>query len=202
LKGTARFVMSGQDALHWRQVSLENDQDEVKKQFKESVKGEFPDGVQVEFDHFLALDDYHTNLIAVVNLEGTMATATGKHFFLPGLFFESQAKHPFVAQEQRATPVDVQYAKMEQDDVTYHLPDGYTIESLPQKSDTAWSGHAELQVASQTKGNFVEVARVLVYDFTLLGPKDYPDLHDFYQKVAAADQQQLVLHATEAPKGN
>jgi len=202
VKGSARFVMSGQDSLHWRQVSLENDQDEVKNQFNESIRGEFPDGIQSEFDHFLALDDYNANLIAVVNLEGTAATATGKHLFLPGLFFESQARHPFVAQEKRATPVDVHYARMEQDDVTYHLPEGYTIESVPQKSDTTWGGHAELQVASQTKGNVVEVARVLVYDFALLGANDYPDLHDFYQKVATADQQQIVLSRAVAAKGN
>ena len=128
VKGTARFVMSGQDSLHWRQVSLENDEDEVKRQFNESIQGEFPDGVRADFDHFLALDDYNVNLIAVAKLEGTIATATGKRVFLPGLFFESQAKHPFVAQDKRVTPVDVHYAKTEQDDVTYHLPAGYTID--------------------------------------------------------------------------
>jgi hypothetical protein len=201
-KGLARFVMSGQDALYWRQVALENDQDEVKKQFNESIRGEFPDGVEAEFDHFLALEDYTVDLIAVVKLEGTMATATGKHFFLPGLFFESQAKHPFVAQEKRLTPVDVRYAKMEQDDVTYHLPEGYTIESVPQKTDTTWSGAAELKITSQSTTNTVRVLRTLVYGFALLGPKDYPDLHDFYQKVATADQQQIVLSRAVVAKGN
>jgi hypothetical protein len=200
--GTVRFVMSGQEALYWRQVSLENDQDEVKKQFNESIRGEFPEGVQADFDHFLGLDDYNVNVIAVVKLEGSAATATGKHFFLPGLFFESQARHPFVAQEKRVTPIDVHYAKMEQDDVTYHLPEGYAIQSVPQKSDTAWSGHAELKIASQAAGNTVEVLRTLVYGFTLLGPKDYQDLHDFYQKVATADQQQIVLSRAPVAKGN
>ncbi len=33
----------------------------------------------------------------------------------------------------------------------------------------------------------------MAYNFTLLDPKYYSDLHDFYQKVATADQQQLVL---------
>jgi hypothetical protein len=202
VKGIARYVLSGQDALHWRQVSLENDQDEVKKQFNESIRGEFPDGVQADFDHFLALDDYNVNLIAIVKLDGTAATATGKHFFLPGMFFEAQGKHPFVAQDKRTTPVDVHYAKMEQDDVTYRLPEGYTIESVPQKSDTMWGGHAELKVSSQTTGNTVEVVRTLVYNFALLGPKDYPDLHDFYQKVATADQQQVVLSRATVAKGN
>ena len=61
-----------------------------------------------------------------------------------------------------------------------------------------WNGHAELQIQSQTKGDVIEVARTLVYNFALLGPKDYPDLHDFYQKVATADQQQIVLESTSS----
>jgi hypothetical protein len=32
VKGTVRMVMTGQDALHWRQLTLENDEEEVKKQ--------------------------------------------------------------------------------------------------------------------------------------------------------------------------
>jgi hypothetical protein len=46
------------------------------------------------------------------------------------------------------------------------------------------------------------VVRTLVYNFAVLGPKDYPDLHDFYQKVATADQQPIVLSRVTAAKGN
>jgi hypothetical protein len=44
--------------------------------------------------------------------------------------------------------------------------------------------------------------RLLAYNFTLLDPKEYSDLHDFYQKVAAADQQQLVLVRAPQARGN
>jgi len=46
------------------------------------------------------------------------------------------------------------------------------------------------------------VHRTLAYNFTLLDPKEYPNLHDFYLKVATADQQQLVLTRSPAAKGN
>jgi hypothetical protein len=92
--------------------------------------------VQADFDHFLALDDYSVNLIGIVNVSGNMGTATGKHFFLPGLFFESRAKHPFVAQDKRTIPVDVHYPKLEQDQVTYSLPAGFNVESSPQATST------------------------------------------------------------------
>ncbi len=202
VKGTARFVLTGPDALYWRQVALENDTDEVKKQFNEWIRGDLPDGVEGDFDHFLALEDFSANLMGIVKVSGNIGTATGKHFFLPGLFFESKARHPFVAQDKRTSPVDVHYAKLEQDDVTYRLPAGFAVESAPQATNATWPNHAMLKIGSAAKENSVTVQRALAYNFTLLDAKDYPDLHDFYQKVATADQQQLVLTRTPAAKGN
>jgi hypothetical protein len=201
-KGYVRFVMIGPDALRWRQLALENDQDEVQKQFKEALQDQFPDGMQADFDHFLALDDPNVNLIGIFKVSGNIGTQTGKHFFLPGFFFESRATLPFVAQDKRTTPVDVHYAKIEQDDVTYHLPPGFTVESAPQTANAAWPDHAILKTGSQTSGTTIKVVRNLAYNFTILDPKEYQNLHDFYQKVAAADQQQLVLTRAPAVHGN
>jgi Domain of Unknown Function with PDB structure (DUF3857)/Transglutaminase-like superfamily len=200
--GSIRYVVSGTEALHWRQLALENDQDEVKKRFIEAVQKELPDGVHADFDHFLALDDYNTNLMAVVKITGNIGAATGKRFFLPGLFFQARAEHPFVAQDKRTTPVDVQYPKSQEDEVTYHLPAGFSIESGPQQANAAWPNHAILKINSTTTPDSAKVVRLLVYNFALLGASDYPSLHDFYQKVATADQQQLVLTRAVVAKGN
>jgi hypothetical protein len=49
----------------------------------------------------------------------------------------------------------------------------------------------------------VTIARQLSRAFTIAKPEEYQDLRSFYQKIAAADQQQLVLTtAPAAPKGN
>jgi hypothetical protein len=202
VKGIVRFVMTGQDALFWRQLTLENDEEEVKKQFNESMRDYLPEGIQAEFDHFLALGDYSTNLIGIVKVSGNLGTITGKHFFLPGLFFESRAKHPFVAQEKRTNPVDVHYARTEQDETTYDLPAGFNTDSTPQATNSVWPGHAQMKINSGTKDGSVTVVRSLAYNFTLLDPKEYADLHDFYQKVATADEQQLVLTRAPITKGN
>jgi hypothetical protein len=202
VKGTIRYVLSGQDALHWRQLALKNDEDEVKKQFNESLRESMPDGVQADFDHFLALDDYNVNLVAVIKVSGVIATATGKHVFLPGVFFESHARHPFVAQDKRTIPVDVEYARMEKDDVTYHLPEGFSVESGPQATDVPWPNHAALKIVSTPAANRIQVVRTMAYNFTMLDPKEYGGLHDFYQKVATADQQPMVLTRTAVAKGN
>jgi hypothetical protein len=202
VKGTVRYVMTGPNSLYWRQLALENDADELKKDFNESMRADLPDGVQADFDHFLGLDDYNAVLMGIVNVTGNIGSATGKHFFLPGLFFESRAKHPFVALDKRTIPVDVHFPELSQDDVTYNLPPGYSIESMPQDANGAWPDHALLKIHSSTRDSSIEILRILAYNFTLLDPKEYSNLHDFYQKVATADQQPLVLTRAPAAKGN
>jgi hypothetical protein len=166
------------------------------------MRAYLPEGVQADFDHFLGLSDYELYLMGIVNVSGNIGSTTGKHFFLPGLFFESRAKHPFVAQDKRIIPIDVHYPEFDQDEVTYNLPPGFTVESAPQDTSNTWPDHATLKIHSTAKGGSVTVLRNLAYNFTLLDPKEYPNLHDFYLKVAAADQAQLVLTRAPVAKGN
>ncbi len=189
--GTMRIVMNGQEALNWRQTAIRDDEDEVKKRFNEKMRDIVPDGMQADFDHFLALDDYNSNLVAVLKVSGQLGSATGKRFFLPGMFFESHAKHPFVASDHREIPIDVHYPERLVDDVTYHLPEGFAVESAPQGATIPWASSAQLRVVSKTDKDSVEIARSLAYNFTLLEEKDYNQLRGLrIRKVATADQQQ------------
>ncbi len=200
VSGTVRVVMTGPEALYWRQLSLENDRDEVKKQFNDSIKELLPEGVTSELDHFVGLEDSTSSLIGNLRVSGNLGSVTGKHIFLPGLFFESRAKHPFVAQDKRETPIDVHFPRDEEDDVTYHLPSGYTLETPPTNAGAGWAGHALMSTTFKTTGDSVNALRSFIYIFTVLEPSEYPDLHDFFLKVATADQTQLILTRDLATK--
>ena len=202
VEGSVQCVMQGQEALTWRQTALENDPEEVKKKIDEWMEGNLPQGVQVSFDHFLGLEDYTTNLQVFLKVNGTIGALTGKRLFLPGLLFEVKSKHPFVSQEKRETPVDVHYARAVQDSVTYQIPQGYALESGPKTADIKWEPQAELSIATDAAQNMVRVRRVLIYGYSYLLAKDYGNLHDFYQKVAEADQQQLILARPGTKAGN
>ena len=202
VSGVLRFILLGQDALHWRQIALQNDTDEVKKQFNESIKSYIPDGVQADFDHFLGLQDQNSTLMGFVKISGNLGAATGKHFFLPGLFCESKARHPFVQETVRSVPVDVHYPKLEEDQIVYHLPEGFSVEALPQPASISWPDSAIFSIKSSSNGGSVTVTRLLAYNYTLLAAKVYSDLRGFYQKVATADQEQLVLMRAPVTKGN
>ncbi len=200
--GSIRITMGGPQALYWRQLALSDDEDEVKRQFNESIERIVPAGVHTEFDHFLGLDDGATVLMAIVKLSGNIGTATGKRVFLPGSFFATRSSSRFVTEEKRLSPVDMHYADMVTDQVTYHLPESFTVESSPQAQSVPWSGHAVLQEKFGVDKNTATMVRTFARAFTLVDPKDYPALHDFYQKVATADQQQLVLIASQVAKAN
>jgi hypothetical protein len=108
-----------------------------------------------------------------------------------------------VAQDKRMMLIDVHYPKGDVDQVTYHLPAEFALETTPQTAAISWPAHAILKVDTKVASNDVTVTRNAAFNFSILPATDYGDLHDFYQKVATADQQPLVLtRAQVASKGN
>jgi hypothetical protein len=194
--------MSGQEALRWRQAALENDLDEVKKSFDRWIDPMLPDGVEAHIDHFLALDQPDSTLIAVVNAKGSLGTATAKRVMLPGFFFETRGRLPFVDQEKRLEPVDMQYGELVTDQVTYHVPAGLTVEGAPPDAKIPWPQHANFITKSMIDPDKITIARSIARAFSILKPEEYQDLRGFYQKIAASDQQQLVLTVAPEMKGN
>ena len=202
MTGDIRFIMTGQEALRWRQTALENDLGEVKKQFDRWIEQMVPDGVQANVDHFVGLDDPDVNLMAMINVRGSLGTATAKRIILPGFFFQTRGGHPFVAQDKRLESVDMHYGEAVSDEVAYHLPTSLSVESAPQEGKISWPEHAILATKSVPSTGQIVIARSLARAFTYAKPEEYQDLRGFYQKVAAADQQQLVLTSTPQQKGN
>lgn len=199
ITGHFNIIMTGQAALHWRQRALEEDDAELKKEFdREELDRFVPDGVEAHVDHFLSMNDPYTNLMAVVNLKGALGTATAKRLIVPGYFFETRDSVPFVKEEKREIGVDMHYGRRVTDQVTYHLPDGMTVEGAPQDANVSWPGHAVFIAKSLTKPGLIVIGQTLSEAFTFAKPEEYQDLRGFYQKVAAADQEQLVLTLSAA----
>jgi hypothetical protein len=196
--GSFNFVMSGQAALRWRQAALRVDETELKKDFDRNLERIVPDGVEAHVDHFLGLDQPDSNLIAMVKVTGTLGTATAKRLMLPGFFFETRQHQPFVDEEKRQVPVDMRYADRVSDEVTYHLPPGMTVEGAPQDANVSWPSHALFITRSKSDPGQITIADSLAVAFTFAKPDEYQDLRGFYQKVAAAAQEELVL--TNAPQ--
>jgi hypothetical protein len=203
MTGNLQIVMNGQEALRWRQAALRNDDAEVKKQFDHELENIVPEGVEAHVDHFLGMNDPESNLMAIVKTHGTLGAATSKRLILPGYFFEARGHTPFVSEEKRLVPVDMHYGERSVEQITYHLPEGMVVEGAPPDANIPWTGHAAFVTKTTSASGTVVVARTLARAFSEAKPEEYQDLRGFYQKVAAADQQQLVLAAAPAAaKGN
>ncbi len=197
ITGTIRISMSGQAGLRWRQASLRNDADELKKQYDHELEHIVPDGVEAHLNHFLEMDNPDSALMAVVDVKGTLGTATTRRLLLPGFFFETRGHQPFVNEEKRLLPVDMHYGDRVTDEITYHLPDGMSVEGSPADATVSWPAHSVLIIKTKTSPNQVVIADSLAVAFTAAKPEEYQDLRGFFQKVEAAYQGQLVL--TSAP---
>jgi len=202
ITGTVKILMNGTAALHWRQLNLTSDPEEVRKQFNESLRELLPQGVSGEAAGFQGLDTSAGYISAVVKVSGQLGTSTGKRLLLPGFFFSTGAHTQFVSEEKREAAVDLHYAEQVIDDAVYHLPAGYTVESAPQPSQLPWPDHATLVVKTSPGPGTIDIRHTFARFFVLLDPKDYPALRDYYQKIAANDQQQLVLVQAAGAGGN
>jgi hypothetical protein len=193
ITGTVKILMNGPAALRYRQLNLTADSDEVKKQFNESLHELLPQGITGEVASLSGLETSSGYLSAVVKVSGQIGAVTGKRLLLPGFFFSTGAHTQFVAEEKRIAPIDVHYAEQVIDDTVYHLPAGFAVESAPAPAQLPWPEHATLVVKATPAAGSIDIRHTFARAFVLLDPKEYPALREYYQKLAATDQQQLVL---------
>lgn len=195
--GALKVGFTGQQALNWRHRALRSGPEKVKTELENAIARQVPDGVQVHIDHIAGLDDPNVQLVAVVQVSGTLGSPAGHKLILPRFFFETKEAAPFPAEDNRVLPVDVHYAEQEQEQITYVLPAGYTLAGKPDDNKLVWETNASYQTKTVSDATSITTLRILARAFTLLDAKDYSGLHDFFQKVATNDQQQLVLNAAQ-----
>jgi hypothetical protein len=200
IHGTISISMTGDEALHWRQEALRTDEDAARQKFDDSLKGILPAGLNVKTTQFAALQDENQPLVATASVSGTLGTRTGHRLILPGTFFEAQTSAPFAAQT-RQTPVYMHYPYVAEDIFKLTLPPNITIESVPQDAQIPFAPNADFAAKYRNGGAAYLYARRLRVANILYDPKDYPALRDFFQKVSAQDQQQVVLDRAATTAG-
>lgn len=190
--GVAFESMTGVEALAWRQIALETDEAGASKQFEDELQKSMPVGVQVKLNHFVSLTDFNMPLTAILNISGTMGTRTGKHLFLPAVFFES-GNGPLFAATERKNPVDMHYPYQVKDQFTLILPSNFKVENLPKQDSFLLAQNGGYGAKFAASGNTFAYGRLLRVASFLYKTTEYPSLRGFFQKVGSDDQQQVVL---------
>lgn len=191
--GVIRVTMKGAEALRWRELMLTTDEPEVKKRFEDELQGRVPAGIRVKMNHFIGLPDYNSQLMAVLDVSGTMGTAVGKRVLLPGAFFQARVKPLFAAETTRQNPVDLHYPYVATDQVTVKLAPGLTVEGVPANAKIPFNQLAVFQEVYGKKVDEYQQVRQMAMGTPLYKASEYPQLRDFFQKAGAQDQEPVVL---------
>ncbi|HEY2466831.1 MAG TPA: transglutaminase domain-containing protein [Terracidiphilus sp.] len=200
VSGTVKVAFIGQRAIELRQLALKSGPEAVKEKINQMIAERAPKGVRASVDHIAYLDDPTKQLLAIVPVSGSFANNAQGRIVLPRMFFEAQEKNPFPQESTRELPIDMRFPAQEQEQITYVLPTGFSLEGTPQDATLRWQENAACQLRTKVEGSSVTNARILARGFTVLDAKDYEELRDFYQKVIAADQQPLVLSGSQASR--
>ena len=190
--GTIHVTMTGDEALYWRHAALSSDEDATKKKFDDYMQADIASGIHVKTSGFTGLADFTQPLVAAVEVTGTMGTKTGHRIFVPGTFFEAQAKAPY-ASTTRETPVYMHYPYMVEDQFKLNLPANMSVDSVPQDAQIPFMPNADFTSKYRGAATAYAYARRVRVANILYEAKDYPALRDFYQKMNTQDQAQVVL---------
>jgi hypothetical protein len=193
VSGSLKVAFTGQKAIELRQLGVKSGVEAVKAEISSIIDQQVPPGIHVAVDHVVYLDDPDHQLLAVIPVSGSFSRESDGRLVLPRAFFAAQEQNPFPAESSRELPVDMRYPAQEQEQITYVLPPGFALAGTPEDAKLKWEGNAAFELRTKVEGSSITDARVFARAFTILDAKDYGQLHDFYQKVVAADQQPLVL---------
>jgi hypothetical protein len=198
IKGTISVTWRGQEALVQRLSHRYDDEAAAKKSVEESARKWLPDGTSVKLTSLAGLKEPDQPVVAGFDVEiPNLGSFAGSRALIPLSVFTASAKNPFSA-EKRKFAIYFAYASLGTDDIALQIPAGYEVESMP--NDRRYDLQAVTYETQYTAGSerTVHLKRKIEVRGQLYGPEHYPTLRQFYGKVVAADQEQLVMRKTQA----
>ncbi|MEZ4984253.1 MAG: hypothetical protein R2795_04315 [Saprospiraceae bacterium] len=171
------------------------DRSKLKDQTPEKLWAErFPDNT-VFTDMAVEFKDEKNNALKVSShVEIPEAgMVNGDFIYFTPIQYSLFTKNPF-QREKRNYPIDFPYPFEEKNVVSYALPEGYTVESIPEALNLSFKeGGVTLQFIAQEKNGKVNTLMTLKVQQTRFSPDDYPALRDMFEQIAQKLQEQVVL---------
>lgn len=192
LEGTVTITYTGLEALRLRLGERLNDDTQRKQNLEEDLKYDIPATAEVTLQNQPDWNSSDDKLVAKfgVKIPG-WASPAGKRELLPLGLFSGAQKHTF-EHTQRTYPIYFAFFFQTEDDTNILLPPGWKVDSLPKETHVD-ARAAEYRIQVESKGNSLQVTRVLRSDILLLQASYYPTLHNFYQQIRSGDGAQAVL---------
>jgi hypothetical protein len=143
------------------------------------------------------IDKYEQPLIATYHIEGQLGSPTSKRLIIPSQFFQTEAPPRFSA-ATRTLPVDLHFGSRTADAVRISLAPGLHWETPPNGDSYMLKQAAQYKTRFDQKDGAVTIYRTLDVGEIFYPVTEYPNLHEFFAKVASSDAGQVLVGISPA----
>ena len=199
--GKLTVEFTGETAAQTRRANRDEDETGRKKELEDRIRGWLPEGATFEVTKISNWDDVE----APLQIEGTLkvpdaGTSAGHRLLMPLSLFRSPYSDAFKS-AKRVNDIQFSYPFEDMDDIKYHTPQGYKVESLPKVPDMQLKV-VTYEIAGTQQGDVVEVKRHFAIQGIYYTVKYYEPLRSFFSTVKSDDDAQLILENSDTAKRN
>lgn len=149
----------------------------------------------VEIENYSKKEDNKTNSITEsysFTSQNTIDIISGKMYLKPLLFFGTK-ENPF-KEETREYPIDFTFAKQNKFNISFSIPEGYEVETLPEAANVVIeNGVGNFSYVIRQNGNQIQLISSIEISKTLLGAEYYSVIKDFFNKIVEKHNEKIVL---------
>ena len=195
--GKLQVEYTGHFAADWRLDEREEDEAGRRKELSNAVLAWLPAGSVFE----VTTIDNWDKLTEPLRVEGTvkipgLGSAIGYRMLVPATIFHERYSTAFVT-TKRVNMVYFHVPFEEADDLTFHAPVGFKIETAPAEKKIN-PGGVSYEMSAKQAGNAAEVTRRLKVNLILVPVENYQALRAFFAGVKTNDDAQIVLRNAES----
>ncbi|MDN5203996.1 DUF3857 domain-containing protein [Fulvivirgaceae bacterium BMA10] len=192
ITGKIKSSCSGYEALELRAEIV----DQGKEKYLEELEKENEDWI-IENHEISNLDKLESPLNE--EFEVTMSdyfTNTGNIIYIDPMLGENTKENPFKL-EERSYPVDFGCPIQETYIMTLDIPEGYTVDELPQSAMIALPNKGgSFKYSVRTMGNKLTVTSTINIKQIIFKPEEYQYIKEFFNRVVTKQAEQIVLKKT------
>jgi hypothetical protein len=189
IKGTSKNRFTGHYSMEYRTNYINSSSDDVRKKIEKDM-GE-TEVVEVQFDN---LDKLYEPVELSYNFESfdVVENISDKLYFSPMLFMATK-ENPFKL-EQRMYPIDYGYPAKNRLLIAIEVPEGYTVESLPENVQFGLEDNmASFRYSASNTADKIQLSVEFAINEPFLSADSYSGIKQFYELMIAKENEKIVL---------
>jgi len=190
MEGKYRLQMMDYEAYSFREKYAEMNTDIYLEKLENDLRG-------IKIQDY-SINNKKTDFANPILENFTFATSNhcdiiGDKIYINPMLFFTESHNPFV-QEKRQMPIYFGYPKLEKYNISFEIPEGYTVESIPQPMRISTDGKGlSFSINTVFQGNKILILVAKENNMAIVSPDFYSSIKEFYQKMIDKQNEKIVL---------